>query len=395
LSLPKSLGFVAALGLALALQAATGCSGSEFAGDVAGGGSAGAPDPGDGGSEPKAGTTSSGTSGGGTPGSGGSALGGCRGPEDCSDGDPCTQDVCRKDGVCVLSPTCATDERCCEGSCGECCDDVDCDDQVGCTEDICFAGTCQHQPDSASCGAGKYCSLLGDCMSQEACSAANPKACDDDSNCTVDSCESALCVHAFCADEDATRCCPTTGCAAECCTNQECDTDDDPCTVGVCDGGKCSQAPRCSDGEQCCAGGPAGATCGACCSAKECGDDVGCTVDACIEGRCYNAPGACDSGQTCDPIQGCLKNIECEDDGDCSSQGCGRCDEGTCVYGCGLGQVCCNNSCQGCCSAADCSDGIACTDDSCVEGRCKNAANNKNCPLLQSCNIVRKGCILL
>ena len=161
--LPKSLGFVAALALALALQAATGCSGSEFAGEVAG--SAGSPDAGAAGNEARAGTNGSGAStSGGTPGSGGSQLGGCRGPEDCSDGDPCTQDVCRKDGVCVLSPTCARGEKCCEGSCGECCDDQDCDDAVGCTEDICFAGTCQHLPDSDSCGAGQYCSLIGGCM---------------------------------------------------------------------------------------------------------------------------------------------------------------------------------------------------------------------------------------
>ena len=35
--------------------------------------------------------------------------------------------------------------------------------------------------------------------------------------------------------------------------------------------------------------------------------------------------------------------MECKADADCTSQGCGRCDNGTCAYGCDAGQVCCLN----------------------------------------------------
>jgi hypothetical protein len=398
-SYSTTLGVAGVFGLALALQAATGCgtadqftSGDPFTSVGGEGGEATAPAEGGGGSGTAGSVTAGTNTEAGTPGSGGTLLGGCRGPEDCSDGDPCTQDVCRPDGVCVLSPKCAANQQCCEGDCGECCEDTDCDDNIGCTDDECFAGTCMHIPDSASCGAGKYCSLVGDCMAQEPCNPINPAACDDGSLCTKDACAINLCVHDFCSD--ATQCCPETGCANECCADQECDTDSDPCTVGVCAAGVCSLAPRCGDGEQCCATAD-GASCGSCCSAEECSDDVDCTVDSCVEGRCYNPPGSCEAGFTCDPVEGCTKDVECESDAECTSSSCGRCEEGTCAYGCGAGLVCCDNACQECCGNADCFDGIDCTDNACINGVCKFTANNKNCPLLHHCNVARRGCVLL
>jgi len=145
----------------------------------------------------------------------------------------------------------------------------------------------------------------------------------------------------------------------------------------------------------CCAGADGGASCGACCTAADCGDNVDCTVDACVEGRCFNAPGACDSGYTCDPALGCKKDVECKEDADCTSQGCGRCDNGTCAYGCDAGKLCCNNTCQACCSGTDCFDGIDCTDNACIGGACKFTPNNKLCPALKTCNVAKRGCVLL
>jgi hypothetical protein len=376
-------------GALLSVQLATACGGSEFNGEAAA--SAGAA----GATQSGAGNGAAGTSQAGKGGSssGGSTLAGCHGPEDCSDGDACTNDVCQHNGECASVARCPADQKCCDGDCGECCDDGDCDDKVGCTDDQCFAGVCMHLPNPDSCGAGKYCSLQDDCVDQEACDAGGSAACDDKSACTSDACEDSLCVHTFC--DDATRCCPDSGCAAECCTNQECDTDSDACTVGVCTAGKCSQAARCGDGEKCCPAADGSASCGACCSADDCSDNVICTVDACIEGRCYSAAGVCDQGYTCDPQAGCKKDIECKEDADCSSEGCGRCNDGTCEYGCDAGQVCCNNSCQGCCTAADCYDGIACTDNFCVENQCQFKPNNKLCPVLQQCLVAKRGCALL
>jgi len=380
LSLSKTLGLAGALTLAFVVHAAVGCGGAEFASDAGGGGSqAGA-------------AVLPGEAGAGMGGAKGS-LAGCRGPEDCDDEDACTVDVCRADGVCVLSALCAASERCCDGDCGECCDNGDCDDGVACTSDACFAGTCVYVPDTERCGASSYCSLTQDCQAQEPCQGEGDPVCDDGSLCTTDACGGGLCSHAFC--EQATQCCPAAGCAEECCSNQECDTDDDPCTIGVCSGGKCSQAPRCGESEQCCVQPSGAATCGGCCSASDCDDSVDCTVDACIEGRCSSAPGSCPTNQTCDPASGCKQNIECTRDDDCESSACGRCDEGTCSYGCGAGLVCCGNVCQACCSQGDCQDGIACTTDACTNGVCKFTPNNQKCPLLQHCSIPQRGCALL
>src|SRR5206468_12745922 len=87
------------------------------------------------------------------------------------------------------------------------------------------------------------------------------------------------------------------------------------------------------------------------------------------------------------PTLGCKPDVECKADADCTSQGCGRCDNGACSYGCDAGQVCCNNSCQACCSATDCFDGIDCTDNACIDGKCKFTPNNKLCPVLKTCNV--------
>jgi hypothetical protein len=170
---------------------------------------------------------------------------------------------------------------------------------------------------------------------------------------------------------------------------------DQPAPVGVCTAGTCSVAPRCGDGEKCCAGTDGGASCGSCCSAGDCADGVTCTVDLCVDGRCYNAVGKCDAGYTCDPADGCTKDVECEGDEECTGSSCGRCEGGICSYGCGAGLTCCGDSCQQCCDSADCFDGIDCTDNACVGGVCQFTPNNAKCPLLQKCVIARGGCALL
>jgi hypothetical protein len=292
----------------VSLQAAAGCGGSEFSDSTAQGLSgapqAGARD-GDAGQGASSDGGNVGASGGSVSGSGStsggeSPNGGCRGPEDCADGDPCSVDSCRANGFCVLTAKCGPGEKCCEGDCGECCDDRDCSDGVDCTEDRCFAGACQHLPRPALCDAAHYCSLTEDCQPLEPCQDETEDECDDGSACTSDACQDNLCLHDFCSD--GTRCCPETGCAAECCSDQECDGDDDPCTVGVCTDGKCGQAPLCGDGESCCVSPDGGASCGGCCSASDCQDAIGCTVDACVEGACVFTP----NNKLCPALQRCL-----------------------------------------------------------------------------------------
>ena len=129
--------------------------------------------------------------------------------------------------------------------------------------------------------------------------------------------------------------------------------DGNPCTDDTCGGQQGCQytnnADPCDDGFFCtesdiCSGGSCGG------QAKSCDDGVGCTDDNCDEAndQCINTAdnANCDDGQWCNGAE------TCDPVNDCQS--------GT---------------------APDCSDGIACTDDSCdeVNDQCINTANNAKC----------------
>lgn len=208
----------------------------------------------------------------------------CSGPESCDDGDNCTTDFCTTEGSCAWASKCPGN-RCCNGECAECCDDVDCDDQVSCTQNVCFAGRCMYVPDDTACAAGEFCSVTESCRTKTPCAASDTaESCADSSACTTDSCQNGFCEHEFCAEDG--LCCEN-GCADDCCDDGQCQDDDrDPCTVGSCQDGKCQQVPLCAAGEQCCPS-PDGltASCGSCCSAADCDDGVGCTKDSCTGTR--------------------------------------------------------------------------------------------------------------
>jgi len=327
-------------------------------------------------------------------GAGGSASGNtnCLGPEDCDDGDPCTVEICMATGSCESHPTCGASERCCDGRCGECCEDLDCDDGVGCTVDRCFLGACIAMADDGACANAAvemYCSLMGDCRAREPCPGNTPEECDDAEACTVDSCTSGLCSHDACAE--GTVCCPDIGCG-ECCTNSQCD-DGDPCTVDSCDSGTCNQVPLCTGEDQCCPdmAGTA-ASCGLCCTRDDCVDTIGCTVDACVQGQCSNVPASnlCPNGQVCTPM-GCDQPQQCDDPADCSSANpclSGSCDMGICHFSpCDESLLCCLDGCKECCGNPDCDDQNACTNDICEGGQCGHT--NVDC---ERCN-PELGCI--
>ncbi|HEY3252960.1 MAG TPA: hypothetical protein VGJ91_03395, partial [Polyangiaceae bacterium] len=137
--------------LALCSFTAYACGGAKFTAHGGGGGSGSGGDSGSaaaGGAEPKV---------------------ACQGPEDCDDSNPCTVDQCGADGACTKAPLCGATEKCCDGSCGQCCDANDCDDQVKCTDDECFAGGCTHSPNNGNCSADEYCSATADCRHKETC----------------------------------------------------------------------------------------------------------------------------------------------------------------------------------------------------------------------------------
>jgi hypothetical protein len=346
------------------------CSGGEFSEAGAGNGSGGS-----------AGSTGSGasSSGGKSSMGGGGAVPGrtCTGPEQCDDADPCTIDECGVQSVCVYTPKCGATELCCDGTCSQCCVQADCTDEVGCTTDTCFAGFCAYVPDDDACGSAQYCHSLEDCKDREVCPGGTPEECDDEDPCTDDTCTSSLCYHAYCGSGE--QCCPGVGCAS-CCSDSQCENDDDLCTKEVCTAeGRCQSGPLCSDGQQCCEGAD-NATCGACCVPDDCDDGIPCTVENCLDGQCSHTANneLCDDGEICDPLQdGCVPVAMCDGPEDCvSADKCqtGSCVMGQCMYiGCDPLKVCCPaTGCQECCSDYNCGEIQISPDGDCQHNHCMN-----------------------
>ena len=376
--------------LALCSFTAYACGGSKFtavAGSSGGSNGGGSNEPGGGSSglsSGDAGTTSKVT---------------CQGPEDCDDADPCTVDQCGADGVCSTAPKCGPTEKCCDGACGQCCDQADCEDGLACTDDVCFAGACSHASDNTKCKADEYCSAANGCRKKEAC--ADATGCDDSDPCTDDTCTAttSLCDHVATDCGSKGVCCPGTGCA-ECCEDSQCN-DKDPCTKDSCSAGKCSNVALCGKDQKCCASADkTSATCGSCCTADNCDDSVGCTKDSCTQGTCgHTADSAsCGANSTCDPVKDCQVTAQCAKPADCKPSVCqtAACTGGKCALtGCDANMKCCADGCKGCCSDTDCNnDGISCTTDTCNNGTCSHKADSSLCPAATpTCDPANGGCI--
>lgn len=205
-----------------------------------------------------------------------------------------------------------------------------------------------------------------DCVLYRQCTTSSQ--CNDDNACTIDTCQGTFCVHtpdvgASCDDGDI--CTITTTCDSQgFCTDgvaAPCD-DGDPCTIDTCAlPAGCSYAPApngtlCDDGAYCTTGDTCTfGVCGG--SPRSCGDGIPCTADSCNEttDQCVHAPNSaiCDNGQYCDGNEVCNPSIGCQ--------------PGTPVV---------------------CSDGFACTLDSCNEitDECDHAPDNALCTDHQFCN---------
>jgi cysteine-rich repeat protein len=191
----------------------------------------------------------------------------------------------------------------------------DCDDGNIADGDCCSA-TCQYEAADSFCDDGDFCTDGDACDGAGICVAGGARNCSDGVGCTVDSCDSvnATCVHtpddSACAD-DGLFCNGEEFCDAV----NDCASTGNPCDVGtVCNDANdtCDPEPACGNGvvepgEEC-DGGP-------CCAAD-------CTFAA--------AGSACDDGDFCT-------------DGD-ACDGAGSCQAG---------------------GPTDCSDGVACTVDTC------------------------------
>lgn len=299
-------------------------------------------------------------------------------------------------GICSSANPC-WDAVCSQGTCELVENSASCDDGNPCTSsDTCVAGICagtwlpadQLAQLSCVCTSDADCVALDDgddcngnlkCLSfgdVKVCAKAQgtERSCDDELNCTEDSCSQSQCSHEllpfFCLI-------PELGCApyATASPSNEClrcypdsstqewssAPDGTACGVGnVCFGGACCDRVGHCTGRQCGSDG-CGGTCGTCfagfscvsgvctpgicapqCSGKQCGPDA-----------CGGSCGACPAGQVCLV------------DGTCF-----------CVPQC-AGKTCGNNGCGGNCGT--CSDGYSCVSGVCTPGVCTPECSGKQC----------------
>ncbi|MEC9071413.1 MAG: hypothetical protein VX938_03500, partial [Myxococcota bacterium] len=294
---------------------------------------------------------------------------------DVDDGVSCTTDTCDEDlNQVVNTPdhTLCDNGLFCDGV--EVCDatdgcqdgpDVDVADGITCTSDSCNedTDTVEHTPNDILCTDNDFCNGDEVCNPAVGCEDGAPPTCDDDDECTVDSCAAGECAN---VEIDGCNCTPD-------CTAKECGGDGCGGSCGSCPG----VAPVCNADQKC------EAACNPACDGKECGDD-GCG------GTCGTCPGVapvCNADQQCEAE--CFADCagkECGDDG-CGGV-CGSCPgvapicnadqkcEAECVKNC-AGKQCgpdgCGGSCGGCAPGATCSDAGSC------EMGCVADCNGKEC----------------
>ncbi|MCB9739687.1 MAG: hypothetical protein H6747_10495 [Deltaproteobacteria bacterium] len=270
--------------------------------------------------------------------------------EACDDGDACTLGETCQSGSCVkLGPKC--------------------DDGNPCTADACDAGTgCKNTPTAGACDDGDACTVGEGCVDGK-CAGAQPKSCDDGTECTEDACD------ALTGD------CKHDGSKMD---GKPCDDDASACTVGEsCTQNKClgGIAKTCKDDDPCTSDG---------CDPKS----GGCVFPAAAPGTPCNDGSFCSFGDACDATGKCTGNvIDCNDKNPCTTDSCDP-KTGACSFvkkqtgdACEDGDKCTNgDACDaaGLCKAGtptDCNDGNLCTDDACdgSTGKCQNLPNNKPC----------------
>jgi Dictyostelium (slime mold) repeat len=303
------------------------------------------------------------------------------------DGNRCTAQFCDPTlGACAIEElpngsSCA-DNDLCNGN--EVCGNagcvpgtpLDCNDNDLCTVDTCNpAAGCEHFPaqDGQACGDADLCNGREQCVAG-ACVSIAPLSCDDQSACTVDTCNPTTGGCTFVALSNGIPCPDANLCDGGTCSAGLCvasapvvcanDSDGNPCTANTCDPatGRCSGITR-PNGSAC----PDGNACNG--------------TETCLNGSCtgVGAPPNCDDGNLCTAdscvgSSGCqhvvLNAVPCPDSDRCDGQ---MCNNGACVQG----------------PPRTCSDNNLCTLDSCVPGtgQCAFAAlDNTPCPDSNRCD---------
>ncbi len=194
----------------------------------------------------------------------------------CETDADCTDDVwCNGDETCDAENADADNTGCVAGT-APCTADQVCDEDADTCNDVCT--------DDTDCADADACNGNETCV-DGACSAGTALNCEDDDNCTTDSCDAAAgCVHDVVDCDPGEECNPDSGI----CEALPCDTDDECDDADVCNG-----TETCVDGA-CVAG-----------TALNCDDSDLCTTDACdATDGCSNTAVECADGETCEAATG-------------------------------------------------------------------------------------------
>lgn len=307
-------------------------------------------------------------------------------PHDCSDGVSCTEDVCNEE----------TD------SCEHVADDRLCGDGFPCTSDSCDVQLdCQFIPNDELCDNGMFCDGVETCNATLGCVQGFGVNCDDDIECTIDSCnestnacdnlpDDAMCDNAtFCDGQETCSIFDGCGVGADPCPDQACDEsvqacveclqDSDCVDTVFCNGIEVCLNNECQPGDNPCSGEicvEESQRCVACLEDAHCDDGDPCTgsetcdlkVGECLPGKILDCnqngrDDACDLEQ-CDGAAACS---------DCNKNGaldvCDILVDGAAdVNGNGV-----PDECEPTCDSDDsCNDGNVCTFDTCEQEHCLN-----------------------
>jgi MYXO-CTERM domain-containing protein len=292
--------------------------------------------------------------------------------ESCGDGRYCTvNDRCNASLVCVSGPA------------------RDCSDGDPCTTDTCneSADRCDHSPAPSGtfCNDGEFCTNPDECDGAGNCIAGPPRTCDDDRECTADSCDElgdtcindlddgACVIRGDCYEEgdvDPRTMDPCDQCVPSVQTNRFVQAPNGtPCGISACSSGVYTSAPFCDTTGACVPGMTSPCESGTCADVTSC---VGCLVDGdCGAGEFCSGTGCAAvlaDGESCPRDAACI-NGECADGVCCSTPCDGPCQScgesgmaGTCiVHAAGTDP-------EGGCSALGCDGSGACIPDPTVDG---------------------------
>jgi hypothetical protein len=326
----------------------------------------------------------------------------------CDDGNDCTEDKCMSgegcmnevlnEGTCDDGNACTLADHCETGTClGT---PVECTDDNPCTDDICTeTGGCDFPSNQEPCDDNDACTVADQCAGGTCTGIPLPCECHEDADC-LDLEDGDLC--------NGTLVCDTAGVPYKCVVNpntvvtcSEPDGVDAFCQKASCEPetGGCSFVPDhegflCAGGDECavnnvcingeCTGG----------GVVNCNDGNPCTEDACdpVDGCSHLTLG---NGTPCldQPGWQCMNGV-CTCVGDCQDKECGwdfcggscgtcgmneQCIEGLCVWSCtGTcdGKECGDDGCGNSCG--DCPDGKTCLGGTCIEV-CEPACDDKDC----------------